>query len=394
VANVEASDGGKALAAGNSRVLSARLNDARFFWDEDQKVGFDAWNEKLKGVTFHAKLGTLAERVDRIAALAREIAPLVGANPDDAEKAARLAKADLASGMVGEFPELQGVMGGYYARAEHGDAIADAIRDHYKPQGPNDTVPTAPLTVAVALADKLDTLVGFFAIDEKPTGSKDPFALRRAALGVIRLVLENGVRAPLDEIIRKIDFVRAERPAGALGKASTTEVLAFFADRLKVLLRDQGQRHDLVDAVFALGDDDLVRIVRRVEALGAFLATDDGANLLAGYKRASNILRAEAKKGDLPTGMVQTGLPNQPEAETTLAFAVGAARMQVEQALEAEDFAAAMKALSGLRAPVDAFFTDVMVNSDVPAERDNRLKLLGQVRDVMGRVADFGQIAG
>lgn len=443
VANVEASDGGKALAAGNSRVLSARLNDARFFWDEDQKVGFDAWNDKLKGVTFHAKLGTLAERVDRIAALAREIAPLVGANPDDAEKAARLAKADLASGMVGEFPELQGVMGGYYARAEHGDAIADAIRDHYKPQGPNDTVPTAPLTVAVALADKLDTLVGFFAIDEKPTGSKDPFALRRAALGVIRLVLENGVRAPIGEWavnagisalessekrIRPndsewgfimVDLHRDVRES-LLGKAvllrsgwnpypqeasshySTAErvrgvsddLLAFFADRLKVLLRDQGQRHDLVDAVFALGDDDLVRIVRRVEALGAFLATDDGANLLAGYKRASNILRAEAKKGDLPTGMVQTGLPNQPEAETTLAFAVGAARMQVEQALEAEDFAAAMKALSGLRAPVDAFFTEVMVNSDVPAERDNRLKLLGQVRDVMGQVADFGQIAG
>lgn len=416
VANVEASDGGKALAAGNSRVLSARLNDARFFWDEDQKVGFDAWNDKLKGVTFHAKLGTLAERVYRIAALAREIAPLVGANADEAEQVARLAKADLASGMVGEFPELQGVMGGYYARAEHGDAIADAIRDHYKPQGPNDTVPTAPLTVAVALADKLDTLVGFFAIDEKPTGSKDPFALRRAALGVIRLVLEGGARLHLTSIFdghavrcdasvvavairaRQAeggDYVVAHGATSRDGKRPQTgDLLAFFADRLKVLLRDQGQRHDLVDAVFALGDDDLVRIVRRVEALGAFLATDDGANLLAGYKRASNILRAEAKKGDLPTGMVQTGLPNQPEAETTLAFAVGAARTAVDQALETEDFAAAMKALSGLRAPVDAFFTDVMVNSDLPAERDNRLKLLGQVRDVMGQVADFGQIGG
>lgn len=395
VANVEASDGGKALAAGNSRVLSARLNDARFFWDEDLKVGFDAWLDKLKGVTFHAKLGTLAERVERIAALAREIAPLVGADPDQAGQAARLAKADLASGMVGEFPELQGVMGGYYARAAgHPDAIADAVRDHYKPQGPADTVPTAPLTVAVALADKLDTLVGFFAIDEKPTGSKDPFALRRAALGVIRLVLENHVKASLREVIGKVSHTAAAQPAGALGKADPVDLLSFFADRLKVLLRDQGQRHDLVDAVFALGDDDLVRIVRRVEALAAFLATDDGANLLAGYRRASNILRAEDKKGPLPTGMVETGLPNQPAEEIALAFAAAAAATAVDAALDAEDFGAAMRALAGLRAPVDAFFEAVLVNSDVPTERDNRLRLLGQVRDVMGRVADFGQIAG
>ena len=453
VANVEATDGGKALAAGNSRVLSARLNDARFFWDEDQKVGFDAWNAKLSGVTFHAKLGSLAERVERIAALAREIAPLVGANPDEAVTAAKLSKADLLSGMVSEFPELQGVMGGYYARlAGNSDAVADAVRDHYKPQGPADTVPTAPVTVAVALADKLDTLVGFFAIDEKPTGSKDPFALRRAALGVIRLVLENGVRVPFSELVLKaldgfvigfnqraavLSFEAGEAHqvnavadidlaastglwvmpggsgyGGAYNKDGLAElaairivelaaagslqdgVLAFFADRLTVLLRDQGQRHDLVAAVFALGDDDLVRIVRRVEALAAFLATDDGANLLAGYKRASNILRAEEKKGPVPTGMVQTGLPNQPEPETVLAFAVGAARTAVEAALETEDFAAAMTALAGLRAPVDRFFEDVLVNSDVPAERDNRLKLLGQVRDVMGQVADFGQIAG
>jgi glycyl-tRNA synthetase beta chain len=440
VANVEASDGGAALAAGNSRVLSARLNDARFFWDEDLKTGFDAWSQKLSGVTFHAKLGTLAERVDRIAALAREIAPLVGADADQAERAARLAKADLASGMVGEFPELQGVMGGYYARAAgEPDAVADAVRDHYKPQGPADTVPTAPVTVAVALADKLDTLVGFFAIDEKPTGSKDPYALRRAALGVIRLVLENGVRASLRAVANRqvmrirvsiartlykasvattagelagptVDELRevmkksedmVSRTTNALGNPEIDwdvedddGVVAFFADRLKVLLRDQGKRHDLVDAVFALGDDDLVRIVRRVEALDAFLATEDGANLLAGSKRAANILRAEAKKGELPTGMVQTGLPNQPEAETALAFAVAAASTAVDTALETEDFAAAMTALAALRAPVDAFFTDVMVNSDVPAERDNRLKLLGQVRDVMGRVADFGLIAG
>lgn len=455
VANVEASDGGKALAAGNSRVLSARLNDARFFWDEDRKVGFDAWLKKLSGVTFHAKLGTMAERVDRIAALAREIAPLVGANPDDAEKAARLAKADLASGMVGEFPELQGIMGGYYARADHGDAIADAIRDHYKPQGPADSVPTAPLTVAVALADKLDTLVGFFAIDEKPTGSKDPFALRRAALGVIRLIQSSEARVSLGQVVEFAfgsvldqaaqkylarypfegtsaftDFMPNETYAGRAAVVSKAEegllvladpaslgagnedgkgwtytavpkpaafafdLLAFFADRLKVLLRDQGKRHDLVDAVFALGDDDLVRIVRRVEALDAFLSTDDGANLLAGYKRASNILKAEEKKGPLPTGAVATGQPNQPGAETALAFAAAAAATAVDTALDTEDFAAAMTALAALRAPVDAFFTDVMVNSDVPAERENRLKLLGQVRAVMGRVADFGMISG
>lgn len=436
VANVEATDGGKALAAGNSRVLSARLNDARFFWDEDRKVGFDAWLKKLEGVTFHAKLGTLAERVERIAALAREIAPLVGADPEQAEQAARLAKADLASGMVGEFPELQGVMGGYYARAfGEPDAIADAIRDHYKPQGPADSVPTAPLTVAVALADKLDTLVGFFAIDEKPTGSKDPFALRRAALGVIRLVLESETRLSLESLagraawelmvrefasewsddaqahvallkegvqqptVAKLSQEQADLVARRLSERWTNAnaegaLLAFFADRLKVLLRDQGKRHDLVDAVFALGDDDLVRIVRRVEALDGFLATDDGANLLAGYKRASNILKAEEKKGAVPTGMVQTGLPGQPPEETELAFAAEAARTRVETALDAEDFAAAMTALAGLRAPVDAFFTAVMVNSDVPAERENRLKLLGQVRAVMGRVADFGMIGG
>jgi glycyl-tRNA synthetase beta chain len=398
VANVEATDGGQALAAGNSRVLSARLNDARFFWDEDQKVGFDAWNDKLKGVTFHAKLGTLAERVDRIAALAREIAPLVGADADQAEQAARLSKADLASGMVSEFPELQGIMGGYYARlAGYPDAVADAVRDHYKPQGPGDSVPTAPVTVAVAIAEKLDTLVGFFAIDEKPTGSRDPYALRRAALGVIRLVLESGARIGLrcDAFSAAMAALEKGNVQRAVDKLSLeTELSAFFADRLTVLLRDQGQRHDLVAAVFALGDDDLVRIVRRVEALAAFLATDDGANLLAGYKRASNILKAEEKKGPLPEGAVATGLANQPAEETALAFAAAAAATAVDAALETEDFAAAMTALARLRGPVDAFFTGVMVNSDVAEERENRLKLLGQVRGVMGRVADFGQIAG
>ncbi|WP_426040574.1 glycine--tRNA ligase subunit beta [Brevundimonas sp. TWP2-3-4b1] len=397
VANVEASDGGVALAAGNSRVLSARLNDARFFWDEDQKVGFDAWLSKLSGVTFHAKLGTLAERTMRIAALAREIAPLVGADPDQAERAARLAKADLASGMVGEFPELQGVMGGYYARAfGEPDAIADAIRDHYKPQGPADTVPTAPLTVAVALADKLDTLVGFFAIDEKPTGSKDPFALRRAALGVIRLILTTD--RPIN-----LHFIAVEHAKRLTGKdylqvvEFVEELLRFIEDRLKVSLRDQGLRHDYAEAAYAtVGTTEIFldKLVRRLTALEAFLSTEDGASLLAGYKRASNILKAEEKKGAVPTGMVQTGLPNQPEAETTLAMATAAAATAVDTALDAEDFAAAMTALAALRSPVDAFFTDVMVNSDVAAERDNRLKLLGQVRAVMGKVADFGQVAG
>ncbi|WIY70364.1 glycine--tRNA ligase subunit beta [Aquidulcibacter paucihalophilus] len=405
VANVEATDGGKALAAGNSRVLSARLDDARFFWDEDLKTGFDVWAKKLEGVTFHAKLGTLAERVERIAALAREIAPLVGADPDQAEAAAKLAKADLSAAMVGEFPELQGVMGGYYARAAgHPDAVADAVRDHYKPQGPADSVPTAPLTVAVALADKLDTLVGFFAIDEKPTGSKDPFALRRAALGVIRLVLEAGVRLPLTKLIIRWVEQNSGKPVLSDPQLASQainvkmDLPGFFADRLKVLLRDQGKRHDLVDAVFApidgKADDDLVRIVRRVEALDGFLATDDGANLLAGYKRASNILKAEEKKGAVPTGEALTGLPGQPEQETALALAAAAAATAVDAALETEDFAAAMTALSRLRAPVDAFFDKVMVNSDVAEERDNRLKLLGQVRSVMGRVADFGMIGG
>ncbi|MCZ4108225.1 glycine--tRNA ligase subunit beta [Brevundimonas diminuta] len=430
VANVEATDGGAALAAGNAKVLSARLSDAEFFWTEDQKVGFDAWNAKLKDVTFHAKLGTLAERVDRIAALAREIAPLVGADPAQAEQAARLSKADLASGMVGEFPELQGIMGGYYARlAGQPDAVADAIRDHYKPQGPGDTVPTAPVTVAVAMAEKLDTLVGFFVIDEKPSGSRDPYALRRAALGVIRLVLENGVRLSAlyilgqhqlsvnQAVLRQNMIANAtkagiEFDSGPNGIEAKVEIpiddevaalvrvavgpvlLAFFADRLTVLLRDKGQRHDLVAAVFALGDDDLVRIVRRVEALAAFLATDDGANLLAGYKRAAQLLKAEEKKGPLPEGAVATGLPNQPAEETALAFAAAAAASAVDAALEAEDFAAAMTALAALRGPVDAFFTAVMVNSDVAEERENRLKLLVQVRGVMNRVADFGQIAG
>jgi len=375
VANIQAADGGAAIAAGNAKVLSARLSDARFFWDEDRKLRLEDRLEKLKGVTFHAKLGAMSDRVARITDLARSLAPRVGADPDAADQAARLAKADLVTGMVGEFPELQGLMGGYYAQAEGLPAdVAAAIRDHYKPQGPSDALPAGPVGAALALADKLDSLTGFFGIDEKPTGSRDPYALRRSALGVIRIVLEGGIRLPLREL------------AG-------DDLVAFFADRLKVLLRDQGKRHDLVDAVFALGDDDLVRIVARVEALDGFLTTEDGANLLAGYKRATNILKAEEKKGAMPSGPA-IAMDGAPQAELALVAALAGVEPQVAQALADEDFVAAMQALSGLRGPVDAFFEQVLVNAEDPAERDNRLRLLSQVRDAMGRVADFSQVTG
>jgi glycyl-tRNA synthetase beta chain len=379
VANIEASDSGKVIAAGNARVLSARLNDARFFWDEDRRIRLDDRLDKLKGVTFHAKLGTMFERAERIAALSRHIAPMVGAEVETAERAGRLAKADLVTGMVGEFPELQGLMGGYYARAEGvGDDIADAVRDHYKPVGPSDSVPTAPVSVAVALADKLDTLIGFFSIDEKPTGSKDPYALRRAALGVIRLILENRLRLSL----------------GALTGAVATDLGAFFADRLKVVLRDQGKRHDLVDAVFALGDDDLVRIVDRVEAIDAFLKTEDGANLLAGFRRASNILKAEEKKGPLPTGSASMSRDDAPDEETALIVWLRVAQPELEAELRDERYADALTTLASMRAPVDAFFDKVLVNDPNAAVRDNRLRLLAQVRDAMGLVADFSLISG
>jgi len=435
IANVQSADGGTVIAAGNAKVLSSRLSDARFFWDEDVKVGFEPWLDKLDGVTFHAKLGTMAERVERIVALAYEIAPLVGADPRKAIEAARLAKADLASQMVGEFPELQGLMGGYYARAAGmSDDIADAIRDHYRPQGPSDVVPTAPLSVTVALADKLDTLVGFFAIDEKPTGSKDPYALRRAALGIVRTVLQNNLRISLFSIARTAvrelemqEFLRgvnkdsqaqfgllkagvAQRVVAALSEEQLQVLMnkvnarwsglklgeafgAFFEDRLKVLLKDQGKRHDLVDAVFALGDDDLVRIVARVEALDGFLTTDDGKNLLAGYKRASNILKAEEKKGWKAEGGREI-LPDASAPEVQLHDALRMIEKPLADALAAEDFTAAMRELAGLRGPVDAFLDGVFVNSEVPAERDNRLKTLAAVRDAMGQVADFSLIGG
>ena len=511
VANIEASDGGKAIAAGNSRVLSARLDDARFFWDQDKSTPLEKMAEKLKTIDFKKELGTIADKVERVAALARELAPKVGADPDMAERAARLAKADLVSGMVGEFPELQGVMGRYYAleqglapidphsratspagggRSADADGvpsspvdgggarqggggllsglaeddvrkIADAIGDHYKPQGPSDAVPTEPVAIAVALADKLDTLVGFWAIDEKPTGSKDPFALRRAALGVVRIILENNVRLDLrsasetDVVVAKafghafdkalyIAFTQKnaawaadlenrffsaegnpiltakdveemweeeaydpptgklynldirdaphqfiERDGGVLGNLAE-----FFADRLKQYLRDQGARHDLIDAVFALGEGDLFLIVKRVEALAAFLETEDGANLLAGYKRAANILKAEEKKdGAAIEGDVDASLFEQDE-ERALHTAIETAVSRADAALEAEDFEAAMAALAELRGPVDAFFDGVTVNADDEKLRANRLRLLTSIRAALFRVADFSKIAG
>jgi glycyl-tRNA synthetase beta chain len=378
VANIEAPDGGKTIAQGNAKVLSARLSDARFFWDEDRKTKLADRLEKLKGVTFHAKLGTMAERVERIVALAGELASYVrddAGTKAKAQEAARLCKADLVTGMVGEFPELQGVMGGYYAEKEGLDPeVSDAIRHHYKPQGPTDDVPVQAVAATVALADKLDTLVSFFAIDEKPTGSRDPFALRRAALGVIRIVLQSRTRLPLRAFV-------------------SDDLLAFFADRLKVLLREQGQRHDLVDAVFALGDDDLVRIVSRVDHLARFLGTEDGKNLLAGYKRAVNILKAEEKKGALPTGE-PVDMAGAPPEEAALINQLGHAEVEIGKYLATEDFEGAMRELALLRGPVDAFFEKVLVNSEVAAERDNRLRLLAKVRDAMGRVADFSQVTG
>ena len=493
VSNLVAPDGGAAIAAGNGRVVRARLADARHFWQTDLAPLPDAKDktakpldqrlEKLERVVFHEKLGTQGERITRIEALARELAPKVGADPDLAARAAKLAKADLATEMVGEFPELQGLMGRYYANAQGEEPrVAEAIEEHYKPQGPNDRIPAAPVSIAVALADKLDTLVGFWAIDEKPTGSKDPYALRRAALGVIRIVLENELRLPLthlidrtynehiyqtrnafclfvrrdsdghyflprelrepneyqdddgvveydfknwefdrnEEIRRKFvgSFVSEESQAQfflatnerQLFKEKLTNefytlgipndiresLLAFFADRLKVYLREKGARHDLIDAVFALpGQDDLLMIVRRVEALGNLLDTEDGKNLLAGYRRAANILRAEEKKDGAEAFVGKhdpalLALPAEKDLADVLAAADAAARERVAR----EDFEGAMRALATLRAPVDAFFLDVTVNAADPALRLNRLRLLGELREAMHAVADFSKVAG
>ncbi len=390
VANLKAEDRGKAIAAGNERVIAARLADAKFFFDSDRKVSLETRVPQLEEITFHEKLGTQYDRVQRIFRLARDLAPRVGAEPDQAERAAILAKADLVSEMVGEYPELQGVMGRYYALDQGEDAVvADAIAAHYKPVGQADDVPREPVSIAVALADKLDMLTGFWAIDEKPTGSKDPFALRRAALGVIRIVLENKVRLAL----RK-QFQAHGPGEGQKAEEAARDLIGFFADRLKVYLRDQGARHDLVDAVFALGGDDLLTIVARVEALGRFLETDDGANLLAGTKRAMNILRIEEKKdGRAHNDAPDPALFDAPE-EKALAEAVDEVESVASRAVEGEDFEAAMGAMAKLRAPVDDFFDSVTVNADEPQLRANRLALLNRIRKTTLTVADFAKIAG
>ncbi|WP_377846356.1 glycine--tRNA ligase subunit beta [Bosea sp. UC22_33] len=481
VSNLAASDGGVAITAGNGRVVRARLSDAAYFWQTDrgalpdldtlkdsaEKLGLDlakpldqrmAKLDKL-GVVFHAKLGTQGERVQRIAALARELAPIVGADPEKAERAAKLAKADLPTEMVGEFPELQGLMGRKYAELQGEDAsVAAAVEEHYKPLGPSDRVPSDPVSVAVALADKLDTLVGFWAIDEKPTGSKDPYALRRAALGVIRLVVENGVRVDLrrwlqylmngfefaalakprwatvdklhstirssldetgqpasewvkakaiEQLLRVSETLSADRTeeliaqAVAASEPKAADLLSFFHDRLKVMLRDQGARHDLVDAVLGEGasaNDDLLLITLRVAALGRFLDTEDGRNLLAGYKRAANILKAEEKKDGEGAFAAAPDLHLIADAglieEKALAVALAQATPKAEAAVAAEDYEGAMAALAEIRPAVDAFFDKVTVNDPDPALRANRLKLLNQLRQATRAVADFDRIAG
>jgi glycyl-tRNA synthetase beta chain len=400
-ANIEASDGGNAIVAGNERVIRARLSDAKFFYETDLKTRLEDRLPKFDSIVFHEKLGTQAERIERIERLAGELAPLVGADVEKTQRAARLAKADLLTEVVGEFPELQGLMGKYYALAQGEDvSVAAACEEHYKPQGPNDRVPTDPVSVAVALADKIDTLVGFWAIDEKPTGSKDPYALRRAALGVIRLIVENNIRMDVVSVADKHIHEFAEGSGsknwnGRQVDQRCVDLLSFFADRLKVQLREQGARHDLVDAVFALeGQDDLLMVVRRVEALGKFLDSDDGKNLLAGTKRAANILRIEEKKdGKTYDGAPNPALYSLPE-EKTLAKAIDLAKAEASSAVAKEDFAAAMGAIAKLRPAVDAFFDKVKVNDDDPQVRENRLKLLNQIRAATRAVADFSRIEG
>jgi glycyl-tRNA synthetase beta chain len=383
VANNVARDGGKTIVDGNERVLRSRLADAKFFWDQDRKVRLEERLPALKDIVFHAKLGTQADRVARIEILADKLAPYVaGADSAQAILAAHLCKADLRSGMVGEFPELQGVMGRYYALEEKlPAAIADAIGDHYAPAGPNDRCPSAPVSVVVALADKLDTLTSFWAIGEKPTGSRDPFALRRAALGIIRIVVENGIRLPLKK------FFDAD------------DLMAFFADRLKVQMREKGVRHDVVDAVSALGgEDDLVRLLARVEAVQSFLATEAGKNLLTAYGRAANIVRAEEKKDKTLAAKI-AGAPDaalmEQSEEKTVAAALADIERLVKSALQREDFAGAMTAFADLRQPIDSFFEKVTVNvAEKPDLRLNRLKLLNQIRATMDSVADFSRIEG
>lgn len=393
VANMEASDGGATIIQGNERVLSARLSDARFFWDQDRQQPLASRTPALSDIVFHAKLGTLDQKVDRVEALAAELSAYIpGADKDRARSAARLAKADLVTGMVGEFPELQGIMGRYYALqdGEHTE-VAQAIAEHYSPLGPGDACPSAPVSVAVALADKIDILTGFFAIDEKPTGSKDPYALRRAALGVIRLIVENGLRLPLEKV-----FDAAQKLYPHMGGDSVgPDLMAFFADRLKVVLKDKGVRHDLVTAVFALGgEDDLVRLLARVEALGSFIESEDGANLLVAFRRAANIVRIEEKKdGTSHNGAVTQNAFEQDE-EKQLFDALEQGSSAAGTALSSEDFTAAMAALAQLRQPVDRYFEDVTVNAENADLRANRLRLLSRIGATLGQVADFSKIEG
>ncbi len=442
VANRETADNGATILAGNQKVLSARLADAKFFWENDLRIAksdIAQWTRALENVTFHNKLGTQAERIDRVAALACELAPVTGADAIQAEKSARLAKADLSSEMVYEFPELQGLMGRYYIEAAGEDAAVAAVaQDHYSPLGPSDDVPTAPLSVTVALADKLDTLTGFWAIDEKPTGSKDPFALRRAALGVIRLILENDLRLSLDrffdsQLIRAeiainealpeanvLDLLAEIAERGVFGAAFQTvrdkiddlpaaaflelekkvpdasdDLLSFFHDRLKVFLRDEGIRHDVIDACIAMdGNDDLNLLVKRARALNAVIATENGENLVQGFKRANNILTQAEEKDGVEYSYGADVKFAETDSEKALFSALDAAQAQIDLALRAEDFPTAMAAMAALRGPVDAFFEDVQVNTDNDILRRNRLNLLSQIRSVCSSVADLTKIEG
>ncbi|MGH1417785.1 MAG: glycine--tRNA ligase subunit beta [Hyphomicrobiaceae bacterium] len=388
VSNLIAKDGGRQIISGNEKVIRARLADAKFFWEQDLKRPLDDMAAELDGITFHEKLGSQKDRIERIADLAHDIAGSVDADSEETRRAAQLAKADLVSGMVGEFPELQGLMGRYYAEAAKTKSeIARAIEEHYQPKGQGDNVPTAPVSIAVALADKLDTLAGFWSIDEKPTGSGDPYQLRRAALGVIRIVLENDLRLPLGSVLRQTSVGK--------DKAVQSDLLSFVGDRLKVYLRDKGLRHDLIDAVFALGgQDDLALVVKRVEALTDFLDTDDGVNLLAGVKRAANILKAEEKKDKVTFSGEPEGPLLVEAAERDLAAAIAKVKFDTKAAIDVENFEGAMRALSELRKPVDKFFDDVTVNADDSKLRQNRLKLLAEIRGATRNIADFSKISG
>ena len=388
VANIEAADQGSTILKGNQKVLAARLTDAKFFWENDlreAKAGMGTWQAALENVTFHNKLGSQAARIKRIAALARDLAPVVGADADMAEQAALVAKADLSSEMVYEFPELQGLMGRYYAeKAGMSDEIATACEAHYSPLGPSDSVPTAPVSVAVALADKLNTLTGFWAIDEKPTGSKDPFALRRAALGVIRLILDNNLTLPLADKLTSVD-------AGA----GAADLLGFFQDRLKTYLRDRGIRHDVIDACSAMPQsDDLALLVKRAEALQGTLATDDGENLIQGFKRANNILSQAEEKDGVEYSFGADLKYAENEAEKVLFAALDAADKRIQLAIATQDFATAMAAMATLRCPIDAFFEAVKINADSALVRRNRLNLLSRIRTTCLSVADLTKVEG